>query len=305
MISDDHELAASYIRDGKIIIFPTETVYGIGAAARNLTACHRIYEIKNRPADNPLIWHFDCWDHAKDYVVWNKSAEKLTQNIKTGPLTLVLCRKDQSTTLACRVPSHETAQKFLKACKEPVAAPSANVSGRPSLTRISMIERTFHDKVDFILTGAEPNLGLESSVLDVSDENKITLLRPGHVSRAKFEQILRTTLYSATAKDYHKSPGMKYRHYAPAKPVFLVRNLPLSSAKDARIGFQVEKKISSDLYVADNLAYAANLYAFLESSDLNPEIERIFCQYPLDDEYQESLLNRLNKASQSLSNEST
>ena len=296
MISDDPGLAAQKIREGKIVIFPTETVYGIGADALNKKACNRIYDIKNRPRDNPLIWHFSDWNKAKEYVSWHSEAEDIASIWPQGPITMILNSEISAQTIACRVPKLETTRSFLELCGTPVAAPSANISGRPSLTRFSRVVSYFSGKVDLILQGPDSELGLESTVIDLTDRANITILRPGHISANELRERLNLKINNGETKHTVKSPGTKYKHYSPDKPVLLVEQFPIKRDNEARIGFHIEDQDQRDYLVQDNLDYAKNLYAFLENSDQEKSIGMIYCQYPLDDKLKESLLNRLLKA---------
>lgn len=297
MISDDPALAAQKIRAGKLVIFPTETVYGIGADALNKDACDKIYELKKRPRDNPLIWHFSSWDHAKNHVLWSKKADTIASTWQNGPVTMVLNAKEKKQTIACRVPALKIARTFIDLCATPVAAPSANLSGRPSLTRFSDILSYFENKVALILKGPEPTLGLESTVIDLTREENIAILRPGHITRAELTEVLNVEMNVIKKGQYAKSPGTRYKHYSPDKPVQLVEHLPLPAKNMARMGFKMVGQNQQDRMVKNNLEYANHLYAFLENSDQTSAIETIYCQYPLDDNLKESLLNRLEKAS--------
>lgn len=297
MISDDPALAAQEIRAGKLVIFPTETVYGIGADALNQAACDEVYKLKNRPRDNPLIWHFSCWDQAKNYVLWSKRADAIASTWPYGPITMVLNSKKKQETIACRVPALKLARTFIELCATPVAAPSANLSGRPSLTRFSDIKSYFENKVAVILKGAEPSLGLESTVIDLTSEEDLAILRPGHITRTELTEVLKAEPNGIKQGQHTKSPGTRYKHYSPDKPVYLVKELPDPEINTARLGFTMTGQNQQDCLVKNNLDYANQLYAFLERSDQTNDVRVIYCQYPLDDNLKESLLNRLEKAS--------
>ncbi len=217
------------IRDGKLVVFPTETVYGIGANGLDETAVQKIYEAKGRSSDNPLILHISSLDMldkiTKDISFVEK---KLIDAFFPGPFTIILNRTNivpdvvtsRLDTVAVRMPENKIARKIIEATGVPIAAPSANISGKPSGTIVEDIIDELGDKVDYIIDGGMCNIGLESTVVRVID-NVPTILRPGKITK---EQILE--IVGKVAVDKHifekcdssqkvLSPGMKYRHYAP------------------------------------------------------------------------------------------
>ncbi len=229
-------VAAEAIRRGGLVAFPTETVYGLGADALNPRAVKKIFEVKGRPPDNPLIVHISDWEmlgRIADEVP--KAALKLARKFWPGPLTLVLKRKkvipDEVTaglpTVAVRMPAHEVALKLIRLSDTPIAAPSANPSGRPSPTTGSHVLRDLDCKVDVILDGGETYFGLESTIIDVT-RNPPVLLRPGPIAVEDVEKALgeRVMVTDESRGLSHAerplAPGMKYRHYAPDTPVVLV-----------------------------------------------------------------------------------
>lgn len=228
--------AATRLLSGGLVSFPTETVYGLGANARDGKAVAAIYALKGRPQFNPLIVHFAQAADAQKETEWNARAEKLAPLFWPGPLTLVLPRKRDSSlsllvsagldTLAVRVPAHPLAQSLLEKAGIPVAAPSANRSGRVSPTRASHVRAEFGDDV-LVLDGGDCAVGLESTVLDLTGSPRI--LRPGSVTREMLEESLDESVAVAEPGAAIAAPGMLKSHYAPSLPVRL-------NAREARSG---------------------------------------------------------------------
>lgn len=209
--------------------FPTETVYGLGANALDGKAVARIFEAKGRPQFNPLIAHVSDADQAAALVVFNEWAEIAAHHFWPGPLTLILPRKSDCAvnelvsagleTIAVRVPSHPVALKLLQAAGVPVAAPSANVSGTLSPTTPQHVAEGLGDKVDMILAAGACDVGLESTVLDLSGDVPV-VLRPGAVTAEDLSRVLECDVVVEDGDtDKPKSPGMMLKHYAPSIPV--------------------------------------------------------------------------------------
>lgn len=230
--------AAELIKRGEVVAFPTETVYGLGADALNAQACRKIFEIKGRPADNPLIVHIAAKEEAVRITrYWPKEADICSEKFWPGPLTLVLpkgrCIPDAVTggldTVAVRMPAHPAALALIRSSGCPLAAPSANISGKPSPTDGEHVWRDLQGKIPLIIDAGKCNIGLESTVLDLSGETP-TILRPGGVTREELERELgRVELDKALLPESKsvqavkpKSPGMKYRHYAPEGELVLL-----------------------------------------------------------------------------------
>lgn len=221
------------ILDNQLIVFPTETVYGIGANALSPEAVKKIFLIKGRPSDNPLIVHLNDASQVTKYVK-NISiyAKPLMDAFWPGPLTLVFessgVFSDIVTgglqTIAIRVPSHPVAQKVIAYSGVPICAPSANISGKPSSTLFSHVKEDFYGKVSTIIDGGKAEIGLESTVLDLSVEIP-TILRPGKITQTMIEEILKINIINHSEQIVEgapKSPGMKYKHYAPKGEVSLI-----------------------------------------------------------------------------------
>ena len=230
------EKAAEIIKNGGLVAFPTETVYGLGANALDSDASKKIYEAKGRPSDNPLIAHIASLNTLSDIVEEvSDIANKLIEKFWPGPMTLIFKKKsivpDSTTgglkTLAVRFPSNEIAKALIEKSSVPIAAPSANTSGKPSPTKGEHVIEDLDGRVDMIIDGGEVGLGLESTIIDVTD--KPTILRPGFITQEMLEQVIEEveldkTITEKPSEDFApKAPGMKYRHYAPKTELVIVR----------------------------------------------------------------------------------
>lgn len=293
-------MAAKLLRDGRLVAFPTETVYGLGANALDASAVERIYRAKGRPSYNPLIVHVDTPARALDVVAtWPAAAEALSAQFWPGPLTLVLPKRpnipDGVTagleTVAVRVPSHPVAHALLAAVALPIAAPSANRSTQVSPTTAAHVAKGLGDAVDMILDGGPTSVGIESTVVDLSTATP-TLLRPGIISIPELEAVLgRVNLAGDMAGEAARpSPGMMDKHYAPRALVRVVARDEVARTVDEerrgrrRVGAIVIRAdhapsdLSSDLSSGlpgdvpialpnDAAGYAARLYDSLHALD--------------------------------------
>lgn len=228
-------LAARLLADGELVAFPTETVYGLGAHALDAEAVCGIFTAKGRPADNPLIVHIHDRSQLKDICEVNDLAIRLMDAFWPGPLTIILPRKaavpDVVTakldTVAVRMPSHPVAMAMLKACGLPIAAPSANRSGKPSPTSAQHVLDDMDGRIPLILDGGESDVGLESTVISLVGE-KPCILRPGGVTKAMLEGVIGPVdLAGSILRPLEKgekalSPGMMYKHYSPDGQVTLI-----------------------------------------------------------------------------------
>ncbi len=229
-------LAARLLNDGALVAFPTETVYGLGANALNPDAVRSIFEAKGRPADNPLIVHIYDRAQLEPLCTVPERAPLLMDAFWPGPLTMLFPRKSTIPdivtaglpTVAIRMPSHPVAAAMLEACRLPIAAPSANLSGRPSPTTAAHVMEDMSGKIPLILDGGPCDVGLESTVLDLCHGRPV-ILRPGGVTKGMLEEVLGEEVELAGSilrplKPDEKalSPGMRYRHYAPKGTVTLV-----------------------------------------------------------------------------------
>jgi L-threonylcarbamoyladenylate synthase len=238
--SGEIERAASLLRAGRLVVFPTETVYGLGANALDPEAVARIYAVKGRPATSPLIVHVASVEMAKSLVdAWPKNADLLTTKFWPGPLTLVLPKNSPPKnpqipdlvtaglpTVALRMPAHPVALALLRAAGLPLAAPSANRFTQISPTTAEHVRQSLGNDVDLILDGGPCQVGIESTVLSVAEPQPV-LLRPGAVSRRQLEAVLCHSaspiqVAHVTPAGAHPSPGMHARHYSPRTSLLLV-----------------------------------------------------------------------------------
>ena len=232
--------AGALLRSGSLVAFPTETVYGLGANALDPEAVAGIFQAKGRPQDNPLIIHLSDRSQLEDYVrEVPATAVPLMEKFWPGPLTLIFPRSalvpDVVTggldTVAVRVPAHPIARGLIAAAGVPLAAPSANVSGRPSPTEASHVVADLSGRIPLVLDGGPANIGLESTVLSVVTSPP-TLLRPGGITREQLEEVLGELQDHKVVRQVDAelqevpSPGMKYRHYAPQARVILIEGAP-------------------------------------------------------------------------------
>ena len=229
--------AAEIINNGGLVAFPTETVYGLGADGLNENAVKKIYEAKGRPSDNPLILHIQDISEVKPLVLEiNSTAKKLMDTFWPGPMTLVFKKSaivppvisGGLDTVAIRLPENKVARELIRLSKTPIAAPSANTSGKPSPTKASHVFEDLNGRIDMIIDGGSCDIGLESTVIDVTTLSPV-ILRPGGVT---FEDIYK--LFPDVSYDKHltldtitdtvkpRSPGMKYKHYAPEGELFIL-----------------------------------------------------------------------------------
>lgn len=219
---------SKYIKNGKLVAFPTETVYGLGANGLDEEAVKNIFVAKGRPQDNPLILHVSKFDEVKPLVKnISKEAEILMEEFWPGPLTILFKRSSLVpdiitaglNTVAIRMPNHPVALELIEASGVPIAAPSANTSGKPSPTLADHVIKDLYGKIDMILDGGATGVGLESTVLDLTGDMP-TILRPGGITLEAIRHYipnveLDLSIISNNEKIVPKSPGQKYRHYAP------------------------------------------------------------------------------------------
>lgn len=239
-----HE-AARIIKEGGLVAFPTETVYGLGADACNPEAAKKIYQAKGRPSDNPLIIHIS---DIKDLDTYAKNvgakARKLALAFWPGPLTMILEKKDiiPSTTsggletVGIRMPADEVARRFIELAETAIAAPSANVSGRPSPTKADHVIEDMCGRIDMIIDADRSRIGLESTIVDMTRDIPM-ILRPGFVTKSMIEEVIGEVeadammLAKPTQDRKPKAPGMKYRHYAPKAKLYIIEGEEKDVAK--------------------------------------------------------------------------
>lgn len=227
--------AAALIKKGELVSFPTETVYGLGADAMNDQAVKNVYQAKGRPSDNPLIVHVASIGEVYDYVEnVPEVAETLMEHFWPGPLTLIFEAKEGVfadtvtaglNSVAIRMPKNEATLKLIKEAGVPLVGPSANTSGKPSPTTAMHVYHDLKGKIAGILDDGETGVGLESTVLDITDPKQPTILRPGGISKNELKNIVGQVFvdkHLVSSEETPKAPGMKYKHYSPNEPVIIV-----------------------------------------------------------------------------------
>lgn len=272
--------AAEILRNGGIVVFPTETVYGLGASAFDPQAVQRVFQVKNRPAEDPLIVHLAFKSHLKRVVKRvPRKAQLLASRFWPGPLTLVLEKRKNLPSLvtagqpsvAVRVPSHPVARCFLRLCQLPVAAPSANTFGRLSPTRAEHVIQDLGEKVDAIIDGGQCPVGVESTIISFLEEPP-KVLRPGGLQVEKIERVIGPIGTGSGGKSL--APGSYPCHYQPKTPLYLEPWLSPETLKSKRVGYLAFKKkqhgyeICQVLSPSGSLVQAAQrLYACLHKLD--------------------------------------
>ena len=274
--------AADLLKEGKLVAFPTETVYGLGAIATSDRAVASIYKAKGRPSFNPLIAHVSSIEMAKKYVKWNDMADKLAKAFWPGPLTLVLPRQSDCElsylisagleTVAIRMPNHPMALELIEKTGIPIAAPSANKSGSLSPTTPQHVADSLGKNVDLILQGGPCKIGVESTVLLV--DKHPTLLRFGGILPSQIEQVIqkkvRTFLTDETAP---RSPGQSLSHYAPHKPLRI--NAKRVKKGEVLLGFGPVKCFLNLSPTGSLQEASAHLFAFLHQLDKDKTVQKI------------------------------
>ncbi len=313
--------AAALLKSGKLVVFPTETVYGLGAHALDPQAVLRIYEAKGRPTNNPLIVHVAETDQARQLTrAWPDRAQRLAERFWPGPLSLVLTKQSHvpdavtagSPTVALRIPVHPVARQLLVAAGLPIAAPSANRSTRISPTSAEHVLAGLDGRVDLVLDAGPTPGGLESTVVDLTSDPP-RLLRPGLVALAELEAALEETIAGpATNVDQHRalpSPGMLARHYAPLVPVECLTNdgwqrVSELAAAGKRVGWlawgwprQPAPATTTLIWLPTNVEqYSARLYAALHAFEA-AGVEQIVAALPPDEPAWLAVRDRLARAS--------
>ena len=337
----DEELmeGAKILREGGLVAFPTETVYGLGANALDEEAAKKIYAAKGRPSDNPLIAHVSCMEEVYPLVSWvPEAAKKLAQAFWPGPLTMIFPKSrivpygttGGLDTVAVRMPSDPVANRLIALAGVPVAAPSANTSGRPSPTTAQHVLQDMDGRIEMIIDGGAVGIGVESTIVDVSVDVP-TVLRPGAITMEMLEEVLGEVaidpaILGPMAEGIRpKAPGMKYKHYAPKADLTLVEpqdgdleNPEGIKRMIAKVQELAEEKIaagyrvgvictdeSRELYEkgmvqsigsrARRETVAHNLYAVLREFD-DQKADYIFSESFSEDHLGQAIMNRLSKA---------
>jgi len=323
--SDDKniEICVGVMKSGGVIAFPTETVYGLGAGALNTQSVAKIFDVKGRPADNPIIVHVASADDVKQLVYDVPDVfERLVNRFWPGPLTLIMKKTDSVPynvtagleTVAVRMPEHPVALSLIKAFGSPIAAPSANPSGKPSPTKARHVMNDLAGKIPFILDGGDCKMGIESTVLDISAGTP-KILRPGSITYEELKDILGSVENNITSgtsdiinDDKPKSPGMKYRHYAPKALLTAVCGSPDKTAQyiTARVNDETAGLMFDD-YAAEHLnvityghsknysAQASNLFEAIRKTD-ELKVSLVYVQVPNENGLGFAIADRIKKA---------
>lgn len=316
--------AAQILRNGGLVAFPTETVYGLGADASNESAVKKIFKAKGRPSDNPLIVHISTQEMLPEIVSNVPDCAKILMDaFMPGPITLIMNKNPRVgnavtaglNTVAVRFPSHDTARRLISEAGVPIAAPSANLSGKPSPTIARHVISDLNGRVDAIISGGECSAGVESTVVDCTGEHPV-ILRPGIITHDDIKEYIpkiqtdKNVLTALKEGEAPKCPGMKYRHYAPDAEVTVVEGEPIKviSAIKKLISENSGKKIgvlsctgekyegAFTLHTGNgNAGYAHSLFTLLRRFD-EEGVDIIFAEFCINDKYSVSVKNRLYKS---------
>jgi L-threonylcarbamoyladenylate synthase len=309
LLTDDPEIAAQFIRDGKIVAFPTETVYGLGANIFDISAILSIFTAKGRPDDNPLIAHIcELDDLTRLTSNLTKSAAEFITAFFPGPLTVILPKHQnvpvQATggldTIGIRMPSHPLALDFIRACGVPLVAPSANLSGKPSPTSWASVRDDLDGRIPCILKGEPTQIGLESTVVDCTTEDPV-ILRAGAITLEQLREVNPATKFAnRLSGEPARSPGMKYKHYAPqANVVVIDPTASLAYESDAAfIGLHPvqSSNFKRVLLVPDISEYSRVVFQFFRDCDAEG-IKTIYCEAVEEAGLGVALMDRIRRAS--------
>ncbi|MFJ7952362.1 L-threonylcarbamoyladenylate synthase [Lysinibacillus sp. NPDC096418] len=316
--------AVDILNAGEVVAFPTETVYGLGAIATDDEAVKKIFEAKGRPSDNPLIVHIGTKEEVELYIEEiPEVAKKCMELFWPGPLTLVMNAKPNILaksvtaglhTVGIRMPDHPVALQLLQQLKKPLAAPSANRSGKPSPTEAIHVEEDLQGHIPYILDGGSTGIGFESTVLDVTHEPPV-ILRPGGITKEMLEvaigPVIQPTKVEQNMASTPKAPGMKYTHYAPDAPVYLIdcnEKIASEAIQKLRTEGQKVALLAPNNFANINADYffsigeegvkeemGATLYHALRACD-KTEATIILATTTSDDGVGAAIMNRLEKA---------
>ncbi|WP_442596926.1 L-threonylcarbamoyladenylate synthase [Neobacillus sp. D3-1R] len=316
--------ASEFLKKNEVVAIPTETVYGLGGNAESDEAVGKIFQAKGRPSDNPLIIHIADKNQLNAFVKSiPDSAAQLMGAFWPGPLTIIFQKKDGTLsekatagleTVAVRMPNHPVALAVLKSCQLPIAAPSANTSGKPSPTTGAHVLEDLNGKVAGILDGGATGVGVESTVIDCTEGIPV-ILRPGGITKEQVEAVIGEVRMDKALTDLAsapKSPGMKYQHYAPNAPLYLVNGSKLfldslvaeKKAEGLRVGvLTTEEQVGAyeaDVvlacgYRSDLETVASRLYQTLRSFN-DAGVDIIFSEMFPNEGVGQAIMNRLEKA---------
>ena len=307
LLTQSPEVAAEFIRRGGVVAFPTETVYGLGADVFNESAVRKIFEAKQRPPDNPLIVHVGRVEQIGELARQIPgNAQKLIDTFFPGPLAVVLPKTERVPgmvtagldTVAVRMPSPTIAREFLRACATPVAAPSANLSGRPSPTTWQAVVEDLDGRIDCVLQSDPTVIGIESTVVDCTSEIPV-LLRKGGVPLERLREVVgEVKEFTFDQSNEARSPGLRHTHYSPDAAIVIVQpgEAIAASAADGFIGLQRRAdEFGTTLVCANADAYARELFEFFRECDRRG-IERIICEAVPEEGIGAALMDRIRRA---------
>ena len=297
-IGSDIRQAATLLRDGGVIGIPTETVYGLAALASNEEAVRRVFDIKGRPYDHPLIVHLSPTEDLSQWGHFNSDATALAQAFWPGPLTLLVPRTARvpdwvtggRDTVAIRVPNHSVAESLLELISDGVVAPSANLFGKVSPTEAKHVFNDLGKLVDYILDGGPSEHGVESTIVECIDTP--TILRPGSISKDDIEAVLHISMQADTGES--RAPGMLTSHYAPNAQVVLVETIEQLKNQISELSIAGTRCIS--LQFDSVQEYAFRLYASLRQAD-ETGVDVVVALLPPDQGLGVAIRDRLRKAS--------
>lgn len=326
------EEGAGLLQDGQLVAFPTETVFGLGAIANNADAVKSVYTVKGRPSDNPLIVHIADPEDIFDYMIDNDPErhdliEKLTAEFWPGPLTLVVPVKPDTfpsvvtggmDTVGIRLPDHGTTRDLIRATGFPIVGPSANISGKPSPTQVAHVMHDFDGVIGGVVNAEPTRIGVESTVLDLTDLRGLIILRPGYITKSMLAEVVTDMpIYiggtiANNADEAPKAPGMKYVHYSPNQPVMAVSSDKMSnvladlSSQSIKVALATSENnfekykmsVASIVSLGPTIETATQqLFAALRTFDDQENIQQIVVELYPDTEKNGAYRNRLIKAS--------
>jgi len=292
----DINLAVESLKKGEVVALPSETVYGLGASIASEGALEEIYALKKRPQDNPLIVHASSYEMVESIAYVNDDFKVLYDAFMPGPLTVLLLKKEVSdkvtrglNTVGIRIPRHPLFRAVIEALGTPIAAPSANLSGKPSSTHASHVVDDFSPHLKYVLDGGSSSCGIESTIIQVFDDHGV-ILRPGAITKAQLENALSRPFVFAKKDAALQAPGMKYRHYAPIAKVLLCDDITQIPQNDSSVLVMGEELVEAIhfRYLKEETLYAA----FREADELGLKSIYVLVNQNLS----EGIRNRLEKA---------
>ncbi|KRO17628.1 L-threonylcarbamoyladenylate synthase [Lacticaseibacillus saniviri] len=319
---DELDEAAQLLKDGQLVAFPTETVYGLGADATNVAAVKQVYQAKGRPSDNPLIVHVADPEMVMTYADVSADAHRLMTEFWPGPLTIILPIKPHAlakevtgglNTAAFRLPANDTTRELIRRAGVPMVGPSANTSGKPSPTTATHVLHDLDGKIAAVVDDGPTKVGVESTVIDMT-VTPPAVLRPGAIDAAMLYPVIgevATEVHKVGAKETPKAPGMKYKHYAPNAQVVIVRTeadfdaaIAWAEQQDDVFGVLATDHVLATLPATmpqfslgqDVTSAAHNLFAGLRYFDNHPDVKMVLAEGFETTGLGSAYMNRINKS---------